>query len=378
MFTLVGLKLEYDQHCWSRGEMWDLDQSPIANINTVPDVGSTMSTNTRATASILVSPQTLKRQYPLDDDMKNLIGQWRQTVRDILKGKDPRLLVIVGPCSVHDPIAVVDYAHKLARLAEKCPNMFFVVRTYFEKPRTRKGWSGFMHDPYLDGSNNMQAGIAMSRKLVIEIAKLGLPCATETLSLLAPQYLDDVITFACIGARTTESQPHRELASGLSVPVGFKNSTRGSVGAAINSIVSAAEPKVFMGMTSMGQVAAIHTQGNPDCCLVLRGGHQPNYRAGEVDIVYQALVHEKMTDTGIVIDASHGNSGKDWEQQMVVLKYLATHRHPQVRGIMMESFVNNGKQSLKDTPLSYGVSITDSCIGWEHSEQLLHYIHQHL
>ena len=185
-----------------------------------------MSTNTRATASILVSPQTLKRQYPLDDDLKSLIGQWRQTVRDILKGKDPRLLVIVGPCSVHDPIAVVDYAHKLARLAGKCPNMFFVVRTYFEKPRTRKGWAGFMHDPYMDSSNNMQAGVALSRKLMIEIAKLGLPCATETLSLLAPQYIDDVLTFACIGARTTESQPHRELASGLSVPVGLKTRLR--------------------------------------------------------------------------------------------------------------------------------------------------------
>lgn len=235
-----------------------------------------------------------------------------------------------------------------------------------------------MHDPHLDGSNNMQAGVALSRKLMIEIGKLGLPCATETLSLLAPQYIDDVLTFACIGARTTESQPHRELASGLSVPVGFKNSTHGSVGAAIHSIMSAAEPKVFMGMTSTGQVAAIHTKGNPDCCLVLRGGSRPNYSLEDVDTVYQALVEAQLSDTGIVVDASHGNSGKDWEQQMVVLKYLATHRHKQVRGIMMESFVNDGKQSLNDKPLLYGVSITDSCIGWEHSEQLLQGIHRHL
>jgi 3-deoxy-7-phosphoheptulonate synthase len=337
-----------------------------------------MSTNTRATASILVSPQTLKRQYPLDEELATLVGQWRQTVRNILRGTDPRLLAIVGPCSVHDPVAVVDYARKLAALSTKCPNLFFVVRTYFEKPRTCKGWSGFMHDPHLDGSNNMQAGVALSRKLMIDIAKVGLPCATETLSLLAPQYIDDVLTFACIGARTTESQPHRELASGLSVPVGFKNSTQGSVGAAIHSIMSAAEPKVFMGMTSMGQVAAIHTKGNPDCCLVLRGGARPNYRVEDVETVYQALVQAQMSDTGIVVDASHGNSGKDWEQQMVVLQYLATHRHKQVRGIMMESFVNDGKQSLNERPLTYGVSITDSCIGWKHSEQLLQNIHRHL
>ena len=248
-----------------------------------------MSTNVRAAASLLVTPQTLKRQYPLDKELTTSIGQWRQIVRNILQGTDQRLLVIVGPCSVHDTVAVLDYAKKLAVLAPKCPNLFFMVRTYFEKPRTRKGWSGFMHDPYLDGSNNMQTGVALSRKLLIDIAKIGLPCATETLSLIAPQYIDDVLSFACIGARTTESQPHRELASGLSVPVGFKNSTQGSVGTAINSIISAAEAKVFMGMAASGQVAAIHTQGNPDCCLVLRGGQIPNYKLEQVETVCQAL-----------------------------------------------------------------------------------------
>lgn len=337
-----------------------------------------MSTNTRASASLLVTPQTLQNQYPIESELASTIRQWRQIVRNILQGRDQRLLVIVGPCSVHDPIAVLVYAQKLAALAPKCPNMFFMLRTYFEKPRTRKGWSGFMHDPHLDSSNNMQSGIALSRKLIIDIAHIGLPCATETLSLIAPQYIDDVLTFACIGARTTESQPHRELASGLSVPVGFKNSTLGSVGAAINSILSAAEPKVFMGVTKTGQVAAIHTQGNPDCCLVLRGGQVPNYKLEEVESIYQTLVQEEMTMPGIIIDASHGNSGKDWEQQMEVLKYLATHRHKSVKGIMMESFIKDGQQSLEDKPLKYGVSVTDSCIGWEKSEQLLQYIHQYL
>ena len=331
-----------------------------------------MTTNTRARATMLVNPGALKKQYPLEKEMAETIGQWRQSVRDILSGRDKRLLLIVGPCSVHDPQAVLDYAAKLVQLSKQCPNIFFVLRTYFEKPRTRKGWSGFMHDPYLDGSNNMQVGVALSRKLILDVAMIGLPCATETLSLIAPQYIDDVLSFACIGARTTESQPHRELASGLSVPVGFKNSTQGSVVVAMNSIASAAEPKVFMGITAQGHVAAIHTQGNPDCCLVLRGGIVPNYKLEDVDRIVS--VSESVP---IVIDASHSNSGQDWEQQMEVLRYLSTQRHKSVRGLMMESFVNDGKQSLS-SKLQYGVSITDSCIGWEKSEELIQLIHQYL
>lgn len=336
-----------------------------------------MATNTRASADIMLAPCALKSQMPVPAEIQEQILAWRQTILDILSGKDDRLLLIVGPCSVHDPIAVMDYANRLKQLSKKCPKIFFVVRAYFEKPRTRKGWSGFMHDPHLDGSNNMGNGVMLSRKLLLDIARIGLPCATETLSLIAPQYIDDLLAFACIGARTTESQPHRELASGLSVPVGFKNSTNGSVSVAIHSIHSAAEPKVFMGVTAEGRVAAIHTQGNPNCCLVLRGGTSPNFEEQDVQAVVQELDRENMK-TGIVIDASHGNSGKDWERQMEVLKYLAAHRHVRVRGIMMESFLHNGNQCLLKRPLAYGVSVTDACIGWDLTVKVVGHLHKFL
>lgn len=329
-----------------------------------------MSTNTRASADVMITPGALKNQMPIPPELKAHIVEWRETIMNILSGKDDRLLMIVGPCSVHDPIAILDYANRLAALSKKCPRMFFVMRTYFEKPRTRKGWSGFMHDPNLDGTNSMEQGVMLSRKLLLDITRIGLPCATETLSLIAPQYIDDLLSFACIGARTTESQPHRELASGLSVPVGFKNSTNGSVGVAIHSIHSAGEPKVFMGVTQDGRVAAIHTRGNPNCCVVLRGGDKPNYKKEDVDAVVSSLEREDMNNA-IVIDASHGNSGKSWENQMEVLQYLGSNRHAKVRGLMMESFLHSGNQSLSNRPLVYGVSVTDGCIGWDLSAKIL-------
>ena len=333
-----------------------------------------MSTNTRASAKLMITPAALKTQMPLPCELRHQICEWRRTIVDILSGADPRLLLIVGPCSVHDPMTVLNYASKLLNLSRQCPNIFFVLRTYFEKPRTRKGWSGFMHDPDLDGTNDMQRGVHLSRKLLIDITKIGIPCATETLSLIAPQYIDDLISFACIGARTTESQPHRELASGLSAPVGFKNATNGSVGVAINSIHSASEPKVFMGVNADGRVSAIHTQGNPHCCLVLRGGLFPNYRLEDVEPVVADLDREQMS-TGIVIDASHSNSGKDWEVQKDVLRYLASNRHPRVRGLMMESFIRDGNQNINNRPLIYGVSVTDACIGWDASVEIIKNIH---
>lgn len=335
---------------------------------------SKMTTNIRARANLLISPANLKKQTPLTDDMRNDIAQWRQTIVNILSGEDRRTLLIVGPCSVHDPIAVVAYAQKLAAFRANCPSLFVVMRMYFEKPRTRKGWSGFMHDPMLDGSNNMQMGVIKSRELLIALAKLRMPAATETLSLTAPQYIDDLISFACIGARTTESQPHRELASGLSVPVGFKNSTNGEVSVAINSIISASEGKVFMGVHTNGRVASIQTTGNPHCCLVLRGGNRPNYDDDSINVASAALEKENIT-MGIVVDASHGNSGKKWKQQINVLKHLATHPHPKVRGIMMESFLCDGNQSK---PVEYGLSITDECIGWEKTMSVLKFMEYHL
>jgi len=329
-----------------------------------------MSTNLRASPANLLAPIALKTQMPLRTDLAEAIVSYRRTITNILNGKDPRLLVIIGPCSVHDPIAVKDYARKLTALQQKCPNIFFVMRTYFEKPRTRKGWSGYLHDPDLDGTNNMQAGTQLTRKLLLELTALGVPCATETLSLIAPQYFDDLISFACIGARTTESQPHRELASGLSVPVGFKNSTSGSVVAAINAIHSAAEPKSFMGITQDGKAAVIHTTGNKNCCLVLRGGTEPNYERATVQKYVEQLDSEGMTNA-ILVDASHGNSGKDWQQQMQVIDYLTKARHPSIRGLMIESFIRDGSQSVLKKPLEYGISVTDSCIGFDKTQTLM-------
>tara|TARA_B100000795_G_C22746144_1_gene417339 strand:+ start:259 stop:1299 length:1041 start_codon:yes stop_codon:yes gene_type:complete len=329
-----------------------------------------MSTNLRASESNLLAPIALKNQFILRTDLAEAIITYRTIITNILTGKDPRLLVIIGPCSVHDPVAVKDYAKKLVQLQHKCQNIFFVMRTYFEKPRTRKGWSGYLHDPDLDGTNNMQAGTQLTRKLLIELTKIGVPCATETLSLIAPQYFDDLISFACIGARTTESQPHRELASGLSVPVGFKNSTSGSVTAAINAIHSAAEPKSFMGITQGGRAAVIHTSGNKNCCIVLRGGAAPNYERATVQKYVEQLDMEGMT-TPIIVDASHGNSGKDWQQQMQVIDYLTKVRHPSIRGLMIESFIRDGSQSILKKPLEYGISVTDSCIGFDNTQALM-------
>ena len=329
-----------------------------------------MSTNLRASPANLLAPVALKNQMPLRTDLAESIIGYRTTITKILTGNDPRLLVIIGPCSVHDPVAVKDYASKLMKLQQKCPKLFFVMRTYFEKPRTRKGWSGYLHDPDLDGTNNMQAGTQLTRKLLLELTKMGVPCATETLSLIAPQYFDDLISFACIGARTTESQPHRELASGLSVPVGFKNSTSGSVTAAINAIHSASEPKSFMGITQEGRVAVIHTTGNQNCCLILRGGTSPNYERATVQKYVEQLDLEEMA-TAIIVDVSHGNSGKDWQQQIQVLDYLTKARHPSVRGLMIESFIRDGSQSVLKKPLEYGISVTDSCIGFNKTETLM-------
>lgn len=335
-----------------------------------------MSTNTRAAAHVLPTPNVLKRQLPPPEESP--VATWRQIIINILHGRDRRLLLIVGPCSIHDPIAAVDYARRLAAIQAQCPHIFFVMRTYFEKPRTRKGWSGFVHDPNLDGSNDMATGVAAARKLLLSVTALGVPTATETLSLVAPQYIDDLISFACIGARTTESQPHRELASGLSVPVGFKNSTTGDISVAVNSIVSASEGKVFMGVNANGRVAAIRTLGNPHCYLVLRGSSQgPNYDEETTVHMKNALVREKVNN-GIIVDASHGNSGKKWQKQIDVLKYIVRHCLENIRGIMMESFICNGNQSLSAKPLQYGLSVTDECIGWEKSLEMFRFIEKQI
>lgn len=336
-----------------------------------------MATNTRASAHILPSPVALKRQLP--PPVNSSVLEWRQTIVDILHGRDARLLLIVGPCSVHDPVSVLDYARRLSVVQGECPHIFFVMRTYFEKPRTRKGWSGFMHDPHLDGSNNMVTGVSAARKLLLQITALGVPTATETLSLLAPQYIDDLLSFACIGARTTESQPHRELASGLSVPVGFKNSTTGDISVAMNAMVSASEGKVFMGINADGRVAAIQTLGNPHCYLVLRGSSAgPNYDEETTKQMKSLLLRDKSVNSGLIVDASHGNSGKKWTKQIEVIHYIVRHCLDNVRGLMMESFLHDGNQSLACKPLRPGLSITDECIGWDKSKEIFQFIEKQL
>ena len=288
-----------------------------------------------------------------------------------MEGKDKRLLLILGPCSVHDMDAVYDYATKISTLQKKIPEVYMVMRMYFEKPRTRKGWSGFLSDPALDGRMHLDRGILCARELLLKINALGLPCATEMLSVIFPQYIDDLISAVAIGARTSASQVHRELASGLSAPVFFKNDCSGSFTTAINSAVSASEPKVFLGVDADGKASAVHTQGNPTCYVMLRGSYTsgPNYTKEHLDRVQVALKKEEGMEThGIVVDCNHGNSGKDALRQLDVAKYLRGLRHPIVRGIMLESFLEFGRQ---DTPVVYGQSITDPCLSWEHTKACL-------
>ena len=276
----------------------------------------------------------------LKDRIEKKESQIIHAKKGILQKKNDRTIFIVGPCSIHNVEEAKEYAIKLKEIADLVKDKILIVmRVYFEKPRTTIGWKGLINDPDLDESYNINKGLSLARELLLFINGIGLPCAYEILDTITPQYICDLISWGAIGARTTESQVHRQMVSGLSMPVGFKNATNGSVGVAINSIHSANEPKVFMGVNSEGRVSAIHTQGNPHCCLVMRGGKYPNYDMDSVQTVVNALDIEKM-NTGIIIDASHGNSGKDWSKQIEVLNYLSVNRHPRVRGLMMESFSN--------------------------------------
>lgn len=324
-----------------------------------------MSTNTRAQVQPIMAPSAVKRQFPISSDLRRDIQRWRRTICDIMDGRDPRLLLFLGPCSIHDPIAAVDYAKRIVRLRAQCPNIFFVMRANFETPRTRKGWSGFLHDPKLDGSNAMQQGVLLTRQLLLSLGNMGIPTATETLSLIAPQYFDDLLSFVCIGAPTTL---HRELASRLTVPVGFQNSADGNLSAAINSMFSAAEAKVFMGINATGRVAEVRTRGNPHCFLVLRAYKEEC--VGQVD----AMLTKEGVTRGLVVDASHGNSA----MQSQVVRYLATHRHRRCKGLMIDSFIVDGNQPITARPLRYGVSVTDECIGWTPTKELVLFLNKHV
>jgi 3-deoxy-7-phosphoheptulonate synthase len=322
-------------------------------------------------------PRELKTQLPANEAAADTVLAARQAVRDVVHGADPRrLVVIAGPCSIHDPAAALDYARHLRRATRSLEGELVVImRTYFEKPRTTVGWKGLLNDPHLDGSCDVPGGLELARSLLLEINELGVPCASEMLDPFTPQFLADLISWAAIGARTTESQTHRELASGLSMPVGFKNGTDGRIEVAHHAVIAARHPHSFLGITVGGASAVVNTKGNPDCHLVLRGGDAgPNYAAEHVKRA-AALVREEDIARPILVDCSHGNSGKDSARQALVCREVLKQVRAGNRalmGLMLESSLHPGAQRWKPgAALDYGVSITDACIGWEETEQLL-------
>jgi 3-deoxy-7-phosphoheptulonate synthase len=323
----------------------------------------------------LPSAHLLKQQVPLCTALAHQVEDHRQAVRAILEGRDSRLLVIVGPCSIHDPRSALEYADRLAALAtEVSDRLLLVMRAYVEKPRTTVGWKGLAYDPHLDGSDDMHAGLALSRGLMLGMLERGLPIATELLQPMAAGYFDDLLGWAAIGARTTESQIHREMVSGLGLPVGFKNGTDGGVAIACDAIRSAAHPHRHFGIDAMGYPAIVETLGNPDTHLVLRGGHQgPNFDAASVEHARQALAKAGLP-ARIMVDCSHANSGKDPARQPAVLEDVLAQRAAGDRslvGVMLESHLFDGCQALGKGTLKYGVSITDGCLGWASTEALL-------
>ena len=323
---------------------------------------------------ILPSPLTVKDTLPAAPEVAAAVLEARRCVRDILERRDHRLLVVVGPCSIHDTDAAIEYAGKLRQLArETSQSLYLVMRAYFEKPRTTVGWKGFINDPHLDDTFHIEEGIWRARKLLIDVTRMGLPLSTEALDPIMPQYLHDLITWSAIGARTTESQTHREMASGLSSIVGVKNGTDGSLAVAVNALRSMTKPHRFLGINPSGQVAVIHTRGNDLAHIVLRGGNAgTNYDPDSVAACEKSL-REAGLPMNIMVDCSHANSNKDHRRQPAVARAVSRQiedGNASIIGIMLESNLAEGGQSLSDD-LRYGVSITDACIGWECTESLL-------
>jgi 3-deoxy-7-phosphoheptulonate synthase len=324
----------------------------------------------------LISPALLLDELPVTPAVQTLVEASRAAIADILHGRDDRLVVVVGPCSIHDHDQAMEYAHRLKTAAERLrDDLFIVMRVYFEKPRTTVGWKGYINDPRLDGSFRINEGLRRARELLLEISALGLPTGTEFLDLLSPQYIADLIAWGAIGARTTESQSHRQLASGLSCPIGFKNGTDGGVQVAADAIVAARASHAFMGMTKMGMAAIFETRGNDDCHVILRGGKQgPNYDAASVAAACGALAKLGQREQ-VMIDCSHANSNKSHQRQVNVAEDIATQLaagEKRITGVMIESHLEEGRQDL--TPgvaLARGVSITDACLGWAQTEPVL-------
>jgi len=324
----------------------------------------------------LVPPSALKRELPASDAIYEMVIRARRTVHDIIAGTDPRLLAIVGPCSIHDPEAALEYAGRLQRLSTRLSaKLFVVMRVYFEKPRTTIGWKGLINDPHLDGTYDMQRGLRLARQLLLDVNAMGLPAGTELLDPIAPPYLADLIAWSAIGARTTESQTHREMASGLSMPVGFKNTTDGNLHVAVNAMESARHPHTFLGINQEGAISIIHTEGNPDGHIILRGGRTPNYDAAHIREC-EALLTEANFPARILVDCSHAQTGKDYTRQPEVLADLVTQiraGNRSIMGCMIESHLKAGNQKLTHgrDGLQYGVSITDACIDWETTDRCL-------
>jgi 3-deoxy-7-phosphoheptulonate synthase len=328
----------------------------------------------------LPPPEHLIRFFPIaGTPVETLIGDTRAAIRRIMQKKDDRLLVIMGPCSIHDPVAAVEYARKLKTMRDHyAGTLEIVMRVYFEKPRTTVGWKGLINDPYLDESYRIDEGLRIGRQLLLEINRLGMPAGSEFLDVISPQYLGDLIAWGAIGARTTESQVHRELASGLSAPIGFKNGTDGNIRIAIDAIQAASRPHHFLSIHKNGQVAIVETRGNTDCHVILRGGKAPNYDAAHVAAACKEIEAAKL-DCTLMVDCSHANSSKQHEKQVEVARDVAAQLKAGSRcifGVMVESHLQAGAQKFsagKDDPsqLEYGRSITDACIGWGHSLEVL-------
>ncbi|MFM9916957.1 MAG: 3-deoxy-7-phosphoheptulonate synthase [Rhizobacter sp.] len=322
----------------------------------------------------LPPPEHLIRFFPIRGTaIEALVGETRKRIRRIMSGQDDRLLVIVGPCSIHDPAAAIEYARRLKEQRDRhADTLEVVMRVYFEKPRTTVGWKGLINDPYLDESYRIDEGLRMARQLLVEINRLGVPAGSEFLDTISPQYIGDLISWGAIGARTTESQVHRELSSGLSAPIGFKNGTDGNIRIATDAIQAAARPHHFLSVHKNGQVAIVETTGNPDCHLILRGGKEPNYDAAHVAAACKDLAAAKLPAT-LMVDCSHANSSKQHEKQNDVARDIAAQLvggSRSIFGVMVESHLNPGAQKFspgKDDPakLAHGQSITDACIGWD-------------
>ena len=330
---------------------------------------------------VLVTPEQLKARLPVDQGTREFVTRSRESIREIVTGRDPRLLVVIGPCSIHCPDEALEYARKLKPLHDEMSDrLFIVMRAYFEKPRSTVGWKGLLNDPYLDDSFQVGEGLNIARQLLLGISEIGLPIATEALDPITPQYLQDLISWSAIGARTTESQTHREMASGLSCPVGFKNGTDGGLDVAINALQSVVSPHRFLGINSAGQVSVVHTHGNAHGHVVLRGGSNgPNYTAEHVETAaaaLQAVGHHP----SVMIDCSHANSAKNYKNQPFVLEDIIEQIAggcQTITGVMIESNLVEGQQKLSDD-LAYGVSVTDACVGWDTSIEMLENLHQGL